>query len=93
MLADTILCVPMCFVRADACSLSSIVLLLFVGLSVVADVLSDYMDGWKMLGCYYMQLGFLKISEADCWTLCLLHWYGRVPTLFALAFCYEVCLL
>jgi hypothetical protein len=68
-------------------------LLLFVGLSVVADVLSDYMDGWKMLGCYYMQLGFLKISEADCWTICLLHWYGRVPTLFALAFCYEVCLL
>ncbi|KAL9394266.1 hypothetical protein Peur_013551 [Populus x canadensis] len=48
--------------------------LLFVGLSVVADVLSDYMDGWKMLGCYYMQLGFPKTSEADCWTLCLLHW-------------------
>jgi len=73
MLADTILYVPMCFARADTCSLSSIVLLLFAGLSVVDVVLSDYIDGWKMLGCYYMQLGYPKTSEADCWTLCLLH--------------------
>ncbi|KAL9357256.1 hypothetical protein Peur_050509 [Populus x canadensis] len=54
------------------------------GLSVVDVVLSDYIDGWKMLGCYYMQLGFPKTSEADCWTLCLLHWVASVWLLNAL---------
>jgi len=60
---------------------------------VAAVVLFDCMDGWRTLGYCYMQLGFPKTGEADCWTLCLLRWYGGVPSLFALAFCYELCFL
>ncbi|KAH8508614.1 hypothetical protein H0E87_010672, partial [Populus deltoides] len=72
-------------------------------LSVVDVVLSDYIDGWKMLGCYYMQLGYPKTSEADCslnsglpLSGCLMHcWYAgvdEIPSFIAasLSYCKSV---
>jgi len=52
-------------------------------LPLAADALSGVGppgNGWRMLSCCFIQLGFAKLVEAGCWTFCLLRWYGGVPS-------------